>query len=169
MVGDFFGAAQVFYVGFQDAVEDAVIGEGVLIALVGAKFGGGRLGDGFLRDHFPFAIYEIGEGVDHGFGDVGDYGEAAGHVSVQRAVAHRHFGFVSGAEDHGAEFVGKRHEQVAADAGLNVFFGGVFGLAGENGRESFAVVIESVGDRQGDEFDSEIVGELAGVTKAAFG
>ncbi len=68
-----------------------------------------------------------------------------------------------------AEFVGERHEQVAADAGLDVFFRGVFGLAGENRRESFAITIEGVGDRQGDEFDAEIVGELACVAQTAFG
>ena len=94
--------------------------------MVGAQFGGGGFGDGRLGDEFPFAVYEFGEFIDYGFGDVGDDGEAAGHVAVEGAVANGDFGFVAGAEDQGAEFIGERHQEIAADAGLDVFFGGVF-------------------------------------------
>ena len=39
VVGDFFGAADVFYVGFEDTVEDGVIWQGILIFLIGAQLG----------------------------------------------------------------------------------------------------------------------------------
>ena len=41
MIGDFFGAADVFDVGFQDAVQDCVVGKGVLIFLIRTQLGGG--------------------------------------------------------------------------------------------------------------------------------
>ena len=40
---DFFGAAQILHIGFQDAVEHVVRRKAVLIGLIGAEFGGGSL------------------------------------------------------------------------------------------------------------------------------
>ena len=43
----------------------------------------------------------------------------------KRAVADGDFGFVAGAEYHGAKFVRKSHQIIAANARLDIFFGGV--------------------------------------------
>ena len=87
-------------------------------------------------DEFPFAISQIGQFVDHRFRHVGNYGEAAGHVAVERAVADGHLGFVAGAEHQRAEFIGQGHEQIAADARLDIFLGDVFGPPSEDARRS---------------------------------
>ncbi len=42
VVGDFLGAAHVFDIGFQDAVEDGIVRQGILIFLIGAELSGGR-------------------------------------------------------------------------------------------------------------------------------
>ncbi len=42
-IGNFLGAAQVFDIGFQNAVENVVGRKDVFIFLVGAQLGGGRL------------------------------------------------------------------------------------------------------------------------------
>ena len=110
----------------------------------------------------------LDELVDHGLGDVGNYGEAAGHVAVKSAVANRHFGFVSGAEDQRAEFIGERHQEIAADAGLDVFFGGVFRASCERSGERLAVTGEGIDDGQVEELDAEIFGKLLGIAETAF-
>ena len=43
-------------------------------------------------------LSESGQFVDHRFGHVGNHGESAGHVAVERAVADGHLRFVAGAE-----------------------------------------------------------------------
>ena len=60
-----------------------------------------------------------------------DRREAAVHVAIQRGVAHRHLALVAGGQQHAAGLVGDRHQQQAAAAGLDVFFGGVRLAAGE--------------------------------------
>jgi hypothetical protein len=57
--------------------------------------------------------------------------KAAGHVAVKRAVADRHFRLVAGGQHQRASLVGQRHQDIAADARLDVFFGGIGGKAGE--------------------------------------
>ena len=61
--------------------------------------------------------------VHHHLRQVGDHRQAAVHVAVQRAVAHRHLGLVPGGQQQRAVLVGKRHQQVAADARLDVLLG----------------------------------------------
>ena len=54
-----------------------------------------------------------------------DHRKAAGHVAVQRAVAGGHLALVAGGQHDAAELVGQRHQQHAADAGLDVLLGRV--------------------------------------------
>ena len=63
--------------------------------------------------------------VDHRLRHVGDHGEAAGHVAVERAVADRQLRLVAGRQQQRAALVRQRHQQVAADARLDVLFGDV--------------------------------------------
>src|SRR5438552_933620 len=63
--------------------------------------------------------------VDERLRYVLDRGEAAGHVAVQRGVADGELALVAGREHERAELVGHRHEQVAADARLEVLLGDV--------------------------------------------
>jgi hypothetical protein len=62
-----------------------------------------------------------------GLGQVLDDGKTTGHVAIQRAIAGGHFALVARGQHNAAKFVGQRHQQRAADAGLDVFFGGVLG------------------------------------------
>src|SRR6266571_1716386 len=167
--GDFFGRAQFLDIGFEDAVEDVIGRQSILIGLVGAQLGGGRLFDARAGHQFPFAIDDAREFVDHGFRHIGNYRQASGYIAVQGAVTDADFGFVSRAQNQSAEFIGESHEQIAADAGLDILLGGVFGRFGEGVGEDLAVGGKYIGDRQDNDFDSEIGGELARVAKAAFG
>ena len=65
----------------------------------------------------------LAEPVDQGLGNVLEHGEAARHVAVERGVADRRLALVAGGEHQPAELVGERHQQVAADAGLDVLLG----------------------------------------------
>ena len=59
-----------------------------------------------------------------------DDSEAAGRRR-RGCNSRRPFRLVAGGQDEGAGLVGQRHEDDAADAGLQVFFRGVGGPAGE--------------------------------------
>ena len=74
-----------------------------------------------------------GELVNHQFGNIGNDGEAARHIPVKRAIADSLFGFVAGAEYHGTKLIGERHEVIATNARLDIFFGGVLEAVGESG------------------------------------
>ncbi len=45
VLSDFFRAAQIFDIGFQDAIEHVVRRKAVLIGLIGAKFSGRSFGE----------------------------------------------------------------------------------------------------------------------------
>ncbi len=61
--------------------------------------------------------------VDERLRHVLDDREAAGEVAVEGGVADRHLRLVAGGEHEPAELVGERHQQVAADARLQVLLG----------------------------------------------
>ena len=66
--------------------------------------------------------------VDHRLGHVADHRQAAAHVAVERAVADGELALVAGGEQQVVVLVGERHQDGAADAGLDVLLGDV-GLA----------------------------------------
>ena len=72
-----------------------------------------------------------GELVHERLRDVLDGREPARHVAVERGVPHRVLALVAGGEHQRAELVRERHQQVAADARLQVLLGDVLLHAGE--------------------------------------
>ena len=85
----------------SNGIELVVRWERIDIELVGPQFGGWRFVDDGLgyRREVVDAVAVFGELVNELLGDVFDYCEAAGHVSVERGVSGRHLGFVAGGED----------------------------------------------------------------------
>ena len=55
-------------------------------------------------------------------GHVADHRQAAAHIAVQRAVAHREFALVAGGQHQRAAFVRERHQGDAAQARLHILF-----------------------------------------------
>ncbi len=166
----------LFDVTFDDGVEKIVFGEGVLIFLVGLQFSGtGRLGEGAFGNgwHFtgagPLRVDVPGKFVDHRFGNVGNHGEPAAHVAIERAIAGGDFAFVSGGEEHVAELIGESHEDVAAEACLHVFLGETFFGSSEKGLESFFHGGVGKFDRNSVEWNSKAVGENLGITPRVIG
>jgi hypothetical protein len=130
--GDFIEALVLLDTALEDRVQQRVLGQRVAVLLVLAQLGGGRTVDGGLRnDLAPGRAVAPAAEVEHeGLGHVLDHREAAGHVAVQGAVADRGLALVAGGEHEPAELVGQRHQDVAADAGLQVFLGDVRRAAG---------------------------------------
>ena len=84
------------------------------------------------------AIDVARQGIHGGFGNVGDDGQAARHVAVKRAISHRQFGFVPRGQQQRAKLIGKRHQDVAANARLDVLLRHVARRAVKGGVEGFA-------------------------------
>ena len=175
---DFFGEAEVddllngeliFDEGLEDGIEDGVRGERIVIALEGFEFCAGGFGDGVFGDDFLVAIDVVGELIDGGFWDIAEDGEAAAHIAVESAVADGEFAFIARGEEEMAEFIGEGHEGEATDAGLEIFFGGVFWEALEEGLELGFEGIEAGLDGDGFAADLEIFGEEQGIGDAAWG
>ena len=78
-------------VGRQDRVEHVVRRQRVLVELVGAQLGRGRTVDGRGGDQLPsgLLVAPAHEPVDPALEHVLEHREAAGHVPVERGVAHR--------------------------------------------------------------------------------
>ena len=94
MVCNFLGAAKILNIGLEDTVQDIIVRQGVGILLIGPQFGGRRLGEGLVRNQFPFVVHKFRELVDHGLGHVGNHRQAAGHVPVKRAISDGRLGFI---------------------------------------------------------------------------
>ncbi len=60
---------------------------------------------------------------------------AAGHVAVDRGVAHRHLALVPRGQHHVAELVGQGHQRDGAQARLDVLLGQVGRAALKGGAE----------------------------------
>ena len=162
-------------VGLQDRVEDVVGRQGVGVLLARPQLRRRRLGERRLRDHRAQdrrvhrvgqagrGVAPAGELVDQRLGDVLDHGEAAGHVAVERRVADRVLALVAGGQDDVAVLVRQRHEQVAADARLDVLLGHAGGGALERVGERAVVGGHHVGDGDHLVADAEVLRELLGV------
>ena len=156
-------------VAFQNCVEDVVGRETVLVDLAGAEFGARGFLDRVERNDFAAGsgrgggVDPPGQGEDLGFEYVTDHGETAAHVAVECAIAHGHFALVAGGEEEGAKFIGERHHEDAADAGLDIFLGDVGCAAGEDGPERRLGGGHGVGDGDGLEPEPEVFGEEARV------
>ena len=107
-----------------------------------------------------------GDLVDERLRDVFDGCEPAGHVAVERGIADGVLALVAGGEHDRSELVGECHEQVAADACLQVLFGDALFGAGEQVLERAAVRVERVADRQDVDPNAEASCALHGVLEA---
>ena len=96
------------------------------------------------------------EPVDERLGHVLDHREAARGVAVQGRVADRELRLVAGREHEPAELVRQRHEQVAADAGLEVLLGDVRIAAVEAARQGLLVGLHRRADLQVAGLEAEV-------------
>ena len=91
MIGNLLRAMQVLDIGFEDAVQDVVRRQAVLVLLVGTQLGRRRLLNGRSRDQFPLAINPGRQLINHQFRHIGNHRKTAGHISVKSAVSDREF------------------------------------------------------------------------------
>ena len=124
------------------------------------------------RASLPFAhrcrrrgggVAPLAEAVDERLRHVLDHGEAAGEIAVEGRVADRHLRLVAGREHEPAKLVGERHQQVAADPGLEVLLGQVGLVTGELGVECLRVGVHDGLDPQLVRADAQRGGECARV------
>ena len=97
----------VFHIVDQNRIKYFVGRERVGILLVGAQLGRWRSFDDAGRNdrRFFLGVSPAAKLEYQRFRDILDHREAAGHVSVERTVAHGHFAFVPGGQHQPAIFV----------------------------------------------------------------
>ena len=135
--------------------------------MVRAQFCRRRFDEAGSGDALVLAVRVARQVVNHHFGHIADDGEPARHVAVKRAVADRELGFVAGAQDERAQFVGQRHEDVAADARLDVFLRHVAGHFSERGIERGQVAFENGINGDDAQINLDVVREPLRVPDAA--
>src|SRR6266540_3649893 len=163
---DLLRAGVVLDVAVQDRVEDLVGRQRVGVELAGPQLGGGRLVQHRLRDHHAQLVAPARQPVDEGLRHVADDREAARHVPVQGGVANRQLRLVAGGEHQVAELVRQAHQQRTARPRLDVLLGHARLGAGEELFEGGQEPLDRVVDRQREQLDAEVVGQLAGVAEA---
>ena len=166
---DGFGGEVVLDVEFQDGVQLGVFGQGVLVFLSGAQLGGGGFGDGVFGDDFALAVDVAGKGVDVCFVEVADDAEGAAEVAVEGAVADCRLAVVGGVKGDVAELVGHCHDQHAADARLEVFFGDAKWQVAECRLEGSKVLVVDISDGDGRVGHAEVAGEGFGIAYGVVG
>ena len=82
------------------------------------------------------------------------------HIPVEGAVTHRHLALVARGQDHVAELVGQRHEDVAPDAGLDVFQGHVDFVQLKRSLQRFPVALVDGADGDGLHRYPQVVGQF---------
>ena len=136
----------------QDIVQHRIGRQGILVLLVRAQLGRGRLGDDPLGDHIAVPHQRAGRHVgiapfrqfkDFRLVEILQRIVAAAHVAVERRVADRHLALVAGGHDHVAELVRQRHQRHRAQAGLDVLFRDVRLLALEGWGEHPAECLDA--------------------------
>ena len=162
-LGDVVGAAVLFHVRFEHRVEGVVGGQAVGVELVLPQLGRRRLLEDAGRNHFAAAVAPPREAVHPALQHVLQHREAARHVAVEGGVAHAHLALVPGRQHEPSELVGEGHQQVAADARLQVLFRHVRGGVRERGGEGPVVGAREVGDRHLEQLDPQAGRQLPGV------
>jgi len=104
-----------------------------------------------------------GELIHHRLVHVLEQAESARHVSIEGAVTHRQLALVPCGEHQPSELVGKRHQVVPADAGLEILLGDVGVAPGERRLQHALVRLEDIADRKQVEAHAERAGERFGV------
>ncbi len=131
----------------QHGVEHWIGRQRILVLLVGPELGRGRLGDDAFGDHLApraqralrqMRVAPAAELEHRGLVDVFQDVVAAGHVAVERGVAHGHLGLVARRHHHGAQLVRNRHQGNAAGAALNILFRDIFFTVAEQWQQHLA-------------------------------
>ena len=122
-----------------------------------------------LRDDLSPAIDELGQVIDHGLRQIGNDAQAAAHVTVEGAIADRHLAFIAGGEQQIAEFVGERHQHVAANPCLNIFLGYIRLFPGKVLMQGIKIGGVYLRDGNDLEIDPQVVSKDARVLHAARG
>ena len=173
--GDDLGDAAILLdVLFDDGVENFVRRQGVLVQLARLEFGAGRFGDHGLGDDGLLAdrVAIAGEAVDQRFGHVFDHRVAAGHITVKGGVAGGELALVAGRQHDPAELVRQRHDDVAANARLDVLLSRALPATVQVGERPLEHrQVGGVGrlDRHDEEAHAEVVGQVLRVFDAALG
>ena len=151
----------------QDRIENIVGREFVLVCLVGFQFGAGRLGDGAFGNPLACRFVQVpGQVIDHCFGHVADNCQATGHVAVKRAVSGRQFALVSGRQRKVSAGVGKCHDEVASDAGLDILIGRVGAVFGQVFGQGLFISGMNRVNRQDEIPDTQILCQLLRIGEA---
>ena len=137
----------------------------VVVALVGAQLGRGRLGDDVLVDGgSPVAPVHVAAQVVHArLQHVLDHAVAAHRVAVDGEVADCDLALVAGGEHHPPELVAQRHQRGAADAALQVLLRQVGCPAGERLGGHLQVRGERGLDADGEEVDAQLLCQVGGI------
>ena len=120
----------------EDRVEHFIRRQAIVVALVGAQFGAGRLADHPLRHHRAGGTKAFAQRrnmfvaptaqVEHRrLIGVLQHRIAARHIAIDGGIADRHLALVAGGQQHVAELVAERHQRHAPDARLDILFGQV--------------------------------------------
>ena len=112
------------------------------------------------------AIAVTAQLVDQQFGHILDHGKSPAHVAVEGAVTGGVFALVAGGEYHRSEFVRHRHQDITADACLDIFLGDVRRCVAEEWLKALQIGFIKAGDRHFVKFDAEILRQLAGIFPA---
>ena len=116
----------------EDPVEHRIRRQAVLVLLVGAKLGRGRLVDHPLGHHRPVGAERAARLVgvaparqreDRRLVGVLEHRIAARHVAVERGIADAHLALVAGGQQHLAARVAERHQRDHAQPRLDVLGG----------------------------------------------
>ncbi len=165
--GNFIRTPILFNIGLEDGIEHIVRRQGILIRLVGPKLRRGSLVEAGLRNAFFFAVNVARDGVDSGLGNVGDDGKSPRHVPVKGAIADRQLGFIARGQQERSELVGERHQNVAANPRLDVFFRHIARCVAKCGVERMQVAFENRRNRNDLKFDSQVACQSLGIPNAA--
>ena len=162
--------AQIFLdSAVNDGVEHLIGRQAVLVGLIRAELGRGSLVQAGLGNDFLFTIDGARQLVDHRLRHVGNDGEASGHVAVERAVAGRQLRFVPGTQQQRAEFIRKRHEDVAANPGLDVLFGDVARQIAKDRLQRAEIRLEKRRDRYHMELNAQVRRQGLGIAETLLG
>ena len=164
---DILGGLALLNVQLQNLIQQIVRRQAVLIGLIGAQLSGGCFGQNAFRNVGLRSVPPARDAVDHHLRQIRDDRQTAVHVAVERAISHRDFRLVASGQQQRSELVGERHQQIAANARLDVFFRDVGGATAKRFAQHAVVSLHDIGDRQSQGADAEVARQSHGILNAA--
>ena len=143
----------VFHIALNDGIQHLISRQAVLVFLVRAQLGARGTGDDAFGYGLAAGAIRVVEVAPAGqikhprFDHIFDHRKAARHIAIQGAITGGHLALVARRQHNGTRLIGQRHQQRAANAGLNVFFGGVFCQAFKLGRQGLFETLKQGGNR----------------------